>query len=169
MIYLASPCSHPDPLVRQARFDAACRITAELIRAGRNAFSPIVHGHPLIRFGLPTDWTFWQRFDQEYLRRCDEVFVLKIDGWQESEGVQAEVALASALGKRVEYLSPENNAISLSFRSSPHVAPVGHEAPSAADRPVGRTRDARPTSPVPRDDVAGGSAPRTGTLLCPKP
>jgi hypothetical protein len=33
MIYLASPYSHPDPLVRKARFDAACRATADLIRA----------------------------------------------------------------------------------------------------------------------------------------
>jgi Domain of unknown function (DUF1937) len=107
MIYLASPYTHPDPQVRKVRFDAACRATAQLIRAGQAVFSPIVHGHPLVRFGLPTDWSFWQWFDLEYLRRCDEMLVLQIDGWQESEGVQAEIALASALGKRIEYLEQE--------------------------------------------------------------
>jgi Domain of unknown function (DUF1937) len=107
MIYLASPYSHPDALVCQASFDAACRATADLVHAGRVVFSPIVHGHPLVRFGLPTDWSFWQRFDQEYLRRCDDVLVLQIDGWQESEGVQAEVELARGLGKRITYLDQE--------------------------------------------------------------
>jgi hypothetical protein len=89
LIYLASPYSHPDPLVREARFDAACRATVDLIRAGHVVFSPIVHGHPLARFGLPTDWSFWQRFDEEHLRRCCEVLVLQADGWRESEGVRA--------------------------------------------------------------------------------
>jgi len=103
MVYLASPYSHPDPLVRATRFDAACRATAKLIRTGRAVFSPIVHGHPLVRFGLPTDWKFWQRFDAEHLRRCDEVLVLQIDGWRESEGVRAEIELATAMGKHVSY------------------------------------------------------------------
>ena len=69
-------------------------------------YSPIVHGHPLVRFGLPTDWAFWQRFDTECLRRCNEMVVLQIDGWRESEGVRAEIELASAMGKRVSYLEP---------------------------------------------------------------
>jgi len=106
MIYLASPFSHPDPLVRETRFDAACRATAALIRTGHVVFSPIVHGHPLVRFGLPTYWAFWQRHDQELLRRSDEVIVLRIDGWEESEGVRAEVELAAALGKRAGYKEP---------------------------------------------------------------
>ena len=107
MIYLASPYSHSDPQVREVRFDAACLATAHLIRTGRSVFSPIVHGHPLVRFGLPTDWAFWELHDLEHLQRSDEMLVLQIDGWQESEGVQAEIALASALGKRVNYLAPE--------------------------------------------------------------
>jgi hypothetical protein len=104
MIYLASPYSHPDPLVRQARFDAACRATAQLVLGSCNVFSPIIHSHPLVRFGLPTDWAFWQRFDTEHIRRCDEVLVLQIDGWQASAGVRAEIELAAALGNRVAYL-----------------------------------------------------------------
>jgi len=107
MIYLASPYSHPDPLVRQARFDAACQAAAGLITAGQPIIAPIVQGHPLVRFGLPGDWAFWQPLAREYLARCDEVLVLQLDGWRESEGVQAELALASALGKRVDYLDPK--------------------------------------------------------------
>jgi len=104
MIYLVSPYSHPDALVREARFDAACRATADLVRADRVVFSPIVHGHPLVRYGLPTDWSFWQRFDLEHLRRCDEVLLLQVDGWRESEGVGAEMELAAGMGKQVEFV-----------------------------------------------------------------
>ncbi|MCP4786571.1 MAG: DUF1937 family protein [Fuerstiella sp.] len=39
--------------------------------------------------------------------RCDEVVVLTLDGWRNSEGVQAEVRIAAELGKPVRYLEPE--------------------------------------------------------------
>ena len=47
MIYLASPCSHPDPAVREQRYQAACRAVAALLHERRLVFSPIVNGHPL--------------------------------------------------------------------------------------------------------------------------
>lgn len=106
MIYLASPYSHPDLLVRQARFDAACATTARLLRTGHAVFAPIVQGHPLVRCGVPGDWSFWRPLAREYLACCHGLVVLQLDGWRESEGVQAELALASALGKRVDYLDP---------------------------------------------------------------
>jgi len=104
MIYLASPYSHPDAQVREARFEAACRVAAELVSAGHVVFSPIVHGHPLVRFGLPTDWGFWQRHDREYLGRSKLLLVVALDDWQQSVGVQAEISIARALGLPVAYL-----------------------------------------------------------------
>ena len=106
MIYLASPYSHPDHRVREARFRAACRATARLIRAGQPVFAPVVQGHALVTYGIPSDWVFWQPLAREYVARCDELVVLQLDGWRESEGVQAELALAAALGKRVDFLEP---------------------------------------------------------------
>ena len=110
MIYLCSPYTHADPAVREARFDAACRAAAALICQGKTVFAPVAHSHPLCRFGLPGDWGFWQRFDLEHLAVCDEVVVLKLDGWQQSRGVQAEVARARALGKPVSFLEPNDLA-----------------------------------------------------------
>ena len=55
MIYLCSPYAHPDPAVREQRFDAACVTTAKLLLGGDLVYSPVVHGHPLVRHGLPTD------------------------------------------------------------------------------------------------------------------
>ena len=108
MMYLASPYSDPDPGVREARFRAACRAAAELMRAGHVVHCPVVHSHPLTAFGLPTDWSYWERCDREFLRRCDEVVVLTLDGWQGSVGVQAEIRLAAELAKPISFLDPEN-------------------------------------------------------------
>jgi hypothetical protein len=106
MIYVCSAYSHPDAAVRQQRFEAACRATAALIRQRKVVYSPIVHGHPLCQYGLPLDWAFWKRHDLAFLEMCDEVLVLKLDGWQTSVGVQAEMEAARRLEKPVTLLDP---------------------------------------------------------------
>lgn len=106
MIYLASPYSHSDAAVRQQRFDAACAAAAVLMRAGHRVFSPVVHGHPLTEFGLPGDWSFWERQARWHLERCDEVVVLMLEGWDASEGLQAEIQIAGELEKVVWYRYP---------------------------------------------------------------
>ncbi len=107
MIYLASPYSHPESSVREQRFRAACVAAVRLIRVGHIVFSPITHGHSLALHGLPTDWRFWERFDHRQLACCDEMIVLTLDGWRESEGVQAEIRLATEFGKPIRYLDPD--------------------------------------------------------------
>ena len=128
MIYLASPYSHPDPAVRDQRYLAACRATVRLLLAGYTTFSPIVHGHALADFSLPMDWKFWAQHDQQYLRRCNELIVLALPGWDESEGVQAEVALAQRLGKVVRYY-PESSLpgrdVCATSRFGPNLGPSG--------------------------------------------
>jgi len=103
VIYLACPYSHPDPAVRDQRYLAACRATVSLLLAGKTVFSPIVHGHPLVQLGLSSAWQFWSRHDQWHLSRCDQVLVLPVDGWKESQGVQAEIELAQRLEIPVSY------------------------------------------------------------------
>ncbi len=106
MIYVISPYSDPDPAVREQRFRAACIATAALAWAGFLVISPIVHGHPLVEHGVPGDWSFWRRWGSELLARCDEAVVLQLDGWIDSVGVQAEIALARELGKPLLFLEP---------------------------------------------------------------
>jgi hypothetical protein len=114
--YLAAPFSHPDSETRQWRHEAVCRAAAELIRAGRTVFSPISHSYVISRYGLPLDWEFWRRHDLKYLGLCDEVIVLTLPGWCESIGIQAEIAAARAMGKRVTFMEPvtRSNDISVS-------------------------------------------------------
>lgn len=107
MIYLASPYSHSDPAIRRRRFKATCRAAARLLRAGLDVFSPIVHSHPIAACGLDAmDQEFWKRVDRPFLAWCDMVMVLTLDGWRQSQGVNAEIAQARAAGKPVSFVSP---------------------------------------------------------------
>jgi len=108
MIYLASPYSHFDATVRQARFEAACRAAAALIRRGHVVFSPIAHSHSIAQHGLPQDWGFWAQQDRRILTACDELWVLMLDGWEHSRGIQAEIALALALGLPIRFVREED-------------------------------------------------------------
>ena len=103
IIYLASPYSHDDPRVREERYRQACHTTAALMRRGLLVYSPIVHSHPLTRYGLPTTWDYWRTLDEAMLSRCHELMVLTLDGWEDSEGVMAEVRLAKNLGVPVRF------------------------------------------------------------------
>ena len=107
LVYLASPYSHPDPTVRDERYQAVCQAVAAMLLAGQSVFSPIVYSHPLTAYGVPTDWSFWWRYDREMLSRCDRLVVLMLPGWQESVGVQAEIQLAREMDKPVSFLDPE--------------------------------------------------------------
>jgi len=116
MIYLASPYSHSDPAVRDQRFLAACRATAELMRDGHTVFSPVLIGHPLASEGLPGDWEFWEPHDREQLGQASALVVLMLPGWEESVGVQAEITIARAIGLPVAYLPerrPEASTLAL--------------------------------------------------------
>jgi hypothetical protein len=108
MLYLAVPYSHPDPAVRIERFLAANQAAGSLMSAGEVVFSPISHTHPIaVQCELPKGWEYWQHFDREFIAISSKVLVLKIDGWQESVGIAAEIAIAAELGIPVEYLEPE--------------------------------------------------------------
>jgi hypothetical protein len=106
MIYLASPYTHPDPAIRQQRFNAACCAAATLVLNGQLVYAPVVHGHPLAPYYVPTDWAFWEPHARWHIERCDEVVVFTMDGWETSVGVQKEIEMANALCKPVRYHAP---------------------------------------------------------------
>ena len=99
-IYLACPYSHPDRVVRLARVWRANAEAANLMREGHVVMSPISHSHPIaVQCGLPLGFDFWQAQDEAFIDWCDAVYVVPADGWEESAGVQSEIALARKLDK----------------------------------------------------------------------
>lgn len=104
LIYLASPYSHNSAAVRLARYLAARFVTITEIKAGTAIFSPIVYGHDM-ETQIGTAFEPWRAINDAMIEKCDEVWVLCLDGWQQSRGVRYEIEFASALEKPIKYFS----------------------------------------------------------------
>lgn len=101
--YLACPYSHPDPLVKKMRLRVVTWFAFELIKAGEFVYSPLTHNIPIDEHGFHGNWLTWKHFDHNMLSRCDKLIVLKLPGWEQSEGVTAEIAYAQALNLPIEW------------------------------------------------------------------
>lgn len=92
LIYLASPYSHPDPIVRESRFKRIANVAARLMEKGHFLFCPITHTHPINEAGINSPgWDFWAKYDYAMLDRCQELWIADMPGWKESVGVNAEI------------------------------------------------------------------------------
>jgi len=111
-IYLACPYKHKDPAIRVKRFEEANKKAAELMQQGYAVFSPISHSHPISLYTRPEntqDFKFWLIQDLAFLRDCDELWVLQLDGWEESKGVEMEIITAASLGKPIHYITEDKD------------------------------------------------------------
>jgi hypothetical protein len=109
VIYLASPYSSPYKWKRLQRFLEVAKAVGALKDRGIIAFSPICHSHPVTVHYLGDDhiaFDNWKDFDTEMIRRCDALWVLMLEGWDQSEGIKAELEIAKSLGKEILYLEP---------------------------------------------------------------
>lgn len=104
--YLACPYTHKDPRVQQKRFRLVSLTSRALLQQGIHVYSPITHNVPINNLGFNGDWLKWSAFDHEMLSRCDKLIVLKLDGWEESKGVQAEIKKAQELNLPIEWMEP---------------------------------------------------------------
>lgn len=111
LAYLACPYSHPDSAVRKRRLFAANWMASRLLAEGVYVYSPLTHNLPLDQQGTLTGWKNWQTFDLLMVSRCDKVIVMKMDGWQSSEGVLAECRHAQSLGLPIEEIQPPEDHI----------------------------------------------------------
>ena len=77
-------------------------------------FLPITQSHRTRQLRpelLKSSFEFWKEKDFNALDKCDELWVVRMDGWLESIGVQQEIAYAKTLQIPVKYLDPEFNMV----------------------------------------------------------
>lgn len=110
MIYLASPYSHHDPVIVKTRFLLVEQCCATLIQQGHFVWSPIVHCHEMAtKYAMPTDAQFWKEYNFDFIRRCDRMLVLDIEGWMESKGIQMEMRMADEAMIPTFFVTPEGD------------------------------------------------------------
>lgn len=88
---------------RKMRIDSASRFCAQKMREGIVVFCPLIHNYYILQHGLPVGWDYWEKFNKELLKRSDRLYVLKLKGWEQSLGVQAEIALGREYQIPIEY------------------------------------------------------------------
>jgi hypothetical protein len=105
LIYLCSPYTHKDKEVEKERYEKVTKRLVVLTLDGHQIFSPISYWHPTaMSHKLPTHYDFWRENCELMVSKCDELWVLTIDGWKESKGVTAEIKIADDLGLPIKYL-----------------------------------------------------------------
>lgn len=106
LAYIATPYSHADPQVRQARYEAACDAARFVAEGGRYAaYSPIMHWHPIVcKSGMPTDAKFWKEQNFGVMNVADTIIVVKLDGWMSSIGVDMEIKFAKDNNKNLIFM-----------------------------------------------------------------
>lgn len=117
MYYVASPYTAKEgtPFERtklqQKRFNAVNKAIGRLNDIYEYAFiGPITQSHITVKHQKNKNTTFanWAKKDFTYISRCDGLWVLMLDGWRESTGVQEEIKFAKAHNIEVKYLEPRN-------------------------------------------------------------
>jgi hypothetical protein len=108
MIYLASPYAHPEAAIQEWRASMAARAAAVLIARGHLVISPIAHGHAIVQQDVlrQISGERWYEYGFELLRRCEQLWVLELAGWQESQGVQREIEIARSKGIPLTSIDP---------------------------------------------------------------
>lgn len=108
LIYLASPYTHPNPIIQEGRAATAARVAGELIKRGHHVFSPIAHGHTIEQHcNISGSWWQWHNLSLLMLGRCDELWICTIDGFGDSLGVNSEVARAKELSLPIKMIDPD--------------------------------------------------------------
>lgn len=109
-IYIAGPycprnCDlHTAPVYAHRNVKKAIEIFWELVKKGHLPYIP--HLTHFLQLEIPEDMTipsqeFWYKFDLEWLKCCDAIFML--EGWENSKGAKLELEIAKKLGLQVFY------------------------------------------------------------------
>lgn len=110
LIYLCSPYSHPSEDIRHERFESAIYATGYLMNNEFHVYSPITSCHPVAMVcNLPREFSYWEEFDKRMITCCDELFILQIEGWNESVGMKAEFKFAREINKPVYLMIPSED------------------------------------------------------------
>ena len=106
MIFICSPYTHSDHIVREFRYQTVRKYTYNCMQLGEIVFSPIVYGHEFVNFDeRAITSSYWKDFNDHMLSTADSVRVLMLPGWCSSVGVAAEIAYANRLTSAVSYVT----------------------------------------------------------------
>lgn len=92
---------------RELSYLIANSFTAQLMNAGELVFSPITHSHHVADYmdqHRAIDHNYWMAVAERMMVRCDRLYIIPLDGWEQSAGVQHEMKFARSLKLPIFFL-----------------------------------------------------------------
>jgi hypothetical protein len=113
VVYLAGPFSSDLKVIEKHREVLHDYYTYLIYdRYNQPVFGPITQSGRLSKkFGLSGKYDYWKAQDRAMVKKCDAVWVMAIDGWEDSIGVEDELALAKELGKQVLFIEERDEKL----------------------------------------------------------
>ncbi|KKL82111.1 hypothetical protein LCGC14_1988020 [marine sediment metagenome] len=109
-IYLASPYTalradgSLDDVLMAERHRAVSECFTNLVKAGLVVYCPITMTHPVDVISGGLGAPFWYEFGKPFLQHMAMLFILKLPGWEKSEGLEEEIKVAIARKVPIVYL-----------------------------------------------------------------
>ena len=100
-IYLATPVTHINPKVSEARYATAMLASRRLIKLHHPIICPATFVAPLVGTRTPE---YWYEYTARLLVLCKELWLLPQPGWAESKGVHSEIKTARKMKLPVKVL-----------------------------------------------------------------
>lgn len=93
MIYLATPYSDSNPVIREERYRLACSLTTTCVKEKVPCYCPIAFWVPIAEeYGLITSAAFFMVQNDALLAKCEELWIITMEGWNRSIGIEMERA-----------------------------------------------------------------------------
>jgi hypothetical protein len=105
LYYLASCYTKYDGTLDEA-YEDACKQGVLLAKAGIYTLGPIASSHGMVKYDAPNEHEFWLPWDAQMIRRSDGIIVCMMKNWEQSFGINWEIAYAKSIGKPVYYMTP---------------------------------------------------------------
>ena len=109
-IYLACPYTaykadgSLDEDLMEERYQNVLNCFASLIKAGLVVFCPIAMTHTADQMNNRMYPNFWYEFDKAFIQNMSQLFILKLQGWEKSIGLQEEIKTAIERRVPITYL-----------------------------------------------------------------
>lgn len=106
-VFISLPYSSTNHWTKEIRVAYAKKYFIKLLENGVCPVCPIVTGHQFTETGFNNTLEFWDDYCLSELSTCDEIHILMIPGWKESEGIGIEIGEAKKLKLKVVFLNQE--------------------------------------------------------------
>ena len=106
-IFVIVPYTHADEKIVEERVRYTDLYVGFLTSQCKVVYSTVSAMHHITKLcELPTSYDYWKLHCEKMIASTYEVHVLCLDGWEDSEGVQAELEFAKLFSKKIKYVTP---------------------------------------------------------------